>query len=152
MNSERKKKASFLLSHHHILCIYNHSHVHLTIWKVHISTLLQIRECRYCLSVKPWAGLLVVIKLASRRVHGLLRRTSSLSLTSKNMVLAIGDQFLPTLVSASTLTYMDRSRSMFLLFYPWMKFPIVFLNFGISNALNSRITINSLLICFQKGC
>jgi hypothetical protein len=47
---------------------------------------------------KPWGGLLAVIKLVSRRVHGHLRRTSSLSLTSKNMVLETGDQCLPTLV------------------------------------------------------
>lgn len=46
----------------------------------------------------PWEGLLAVIKLASRRVHGLLRKTSFLFLTSKKMALETGDQFLPILV------------------------------------------------------
>lgn len=46
----------------------------------------------------PWGGLLAVTKLASRKVHGHLRRISSLSHTSKNMVQEIGDQCLLILV------------------------------------------------------
>lgn len=44
--------------------------------------------------ITPWGGLLAVTKLASRKVHGHQRKILSLSLTSKNMVLEIGDQCL----------------------------------------------------------
>ena len=51
---------------------------------------------------KPWEDLLAVTKMGSRKVHGPLRRTSSWCLIFKNMVQEIGDQFLSTLVSATT--------------------------------------------------
>lgn len=59
-------------------------------------------------------------KLVSRKAHGLLRKTSSWSLTFKNMAQAIGEQFLLIQVNYSFfLSFFFILLFYFILFFYW---------------------------------
>jgi hypothetical protein len=67
------------------LCIYSKPFVLVRV----LERSNQSREKRS--SIRRWGGLPVAMRLASKKDHGLLKKTKSLLITSKNMVREVGE-------------------------------------------------------------